>query len=193
MRGAANPYTKIPMDRREAKPGEQIFLFKVIQSDYEGKVRGHPYRIFAIPERITLFEFAGEICNAFGLGFDHSFGFYDNIKNFYQSREGYELFGDNPETWEGKVRPEFKGVVKTRVNRAFKEAGKKMLFIFDYGDECFLRVELKEIRDPEPGIKYPVLEKSEGKAIPHGPEQRLVFRSKKSKIIVSPSFVDDFP
>jgi len=176
MRGAANPYHKIPMDRRETEPGERIFIFRVIQSDYEGKVRGHPYRVFAIPERITLFEFAGEICRAFHLGFDHSFGFYDNIKNFYQSTEGYELFGDNPETWEGKVRPYFKGVVKVKVNRAFPEKGKKMLFLYDYGDECYLRVELKEIGNPLQGTKYPELQKSEGKAIPHGPEQRLVFR-----------------
>jgi hypothetical protein len=176
MRGAANPYYKIPMDRREAEPGERILLFKVIQSDRKGKVRGHPYRILSIPERITLFEFAGEICREFHLGFDHMFGFYNNIKNFYQSTEGYELFGDNPETWEGKVRPEFKGVVKTPVNRAFPDTGKKMLFLFDYGDECYLRVELQEICDPEPGKRYPALEKSEGKAIPHPPGQRLVFR-----------------
>ena len=176
MRGAANPYHKIPMDRREAQPGERIFIIKVIQSNREGKVRGHPYRIFAIPERITLFEFAGEICRAFHLGFDHCFGFYDNIKNFYQSTEGYELFGDNPETWEGKVRPYFKGVVKIKVNRAFPEKGKKMLFLYDYGDECYLRVELREIGNPVPRKKYPQLQESEGKAIPHGPEQRLVFR-----------------
>ena len=176
MRGAANPYHKIPMDPREAEPGERIFLFKVIQSNREGKVRGYPYCIFAIPERITLFEFAGEICRAFHLGFDHCFGFYDNIRNFYQSTEGYELFGDNPETWEGKVRPDFKGVVKIKVNRAFPEKGKKMLFLYDYGDECYLRVEFREISNPVPEKKYPQLQKSEGKAIPHGPEQRLVFR-----------------
>jgi hypothetical protein len=103
------------------------------------------------------------------------FGFYDNLKNFYQSTEGYELFADNPETQEGKVRPEFKGVVKTPVNRAFKEKGKKMLFIFDYGDECYLRVELKEIRDPEDGKQYPLIEQSVGKAVPHPKGQRLVF------------------
>ncbi len=175
MRGAANPYHKIPMDRREADSSERIFLFKIIQSNREGRVRGHPYRILAIPERITLFEFAGEICHAFHLGFDHMFGFYDNLKNVYQSTEGYELFADNPETQDGKVRPEFKGVVNILVNRAFKETGKKMLFLFDYGDECYLRVELKEIRNPEAGKQYPRIEKSEGKAVPHPPGQRLVF------------------
>ena len=177
MRGAANPYHKIPMDRREAESGERIFLFKIIQSNREGKVRGYPYRILAIPERITLFEFAGEICHAFHLGFDHLFGFYDNCKNFYQSPEGYELFADNPETREGKLRPEFKGVVKIPVSRAFKETGKKMLFLLDYGDECYLRVELKEIRDPDARKLYPRMEESVGKAVPHPLGQRLVFRS----------------
>jgi hypothetical protein len=51
-----------------------------------------------------------------------------------------------------------------------------MLFLFDYGDECYLRVELLEICNPEPGKRYPAREKSEGKAIPHPPGQRLVFR-----------------
>jgi len=163
------------MDRREAEAGERILVLKVIQSNREGKVRGHPYRIFAVPERITLFEFAGEICHAFHLGFDHMFGFYNNVKNFYQSTEGYELFGDNPETWEGKVQPGFKGVVKTPVSRAFPERGKKMLFLFDYGDECYLRVDLKEIHDPVPGEQYPRITESDGKAVPHPPGQRLVF------------------
>lgn len=166
MHGVLNPYCIIPMRRREAEPGEQIFIFEVIQSNREGNVRGHPYRVLAIPERITLFEFAGEICRAFRFGFDHMFGFYDNLKNFYESTEGYELFADNPDTAFGKIRPGFKGVVKTPVNRAFQGAGKKMLFFFDYGDEWYFRVELKEIAAAEPGRRYPWLVKSEGKAIP---------------------------
>jgi hypothetical protein len=166
MREAANPYHKIPMDRREAGPGERIFTFKVIQSDREGKVRGHPYRTLLIPERITLFEFAGEICRAFRFGFDHMFGFYSNLKKPYQSAEGYELFVDNPETADDRSRQEFEGVVTTPVNQAFRTPGKKMLFLFDYGDEWYFRVELKEIRNAERTIRYPRLEKSEGKVIP---------------------------
>lgn len=127
MHGTGNPYYRIPMSRREAEPGERIFILKIIQSNRAGKVRGYPYRILAIPEYITLFEFAGEICRAFRFGFDHMFGFYDNLKIFYESTEGYELFDDEPETMYGKIRPEFDGVVRTPVNRAFREAGKKML------------------------------------------------------------------
>jgi len=46
----------------------------------------------------TLFEFAGEICRAFQFGFDHMFGFYDILKNFYESIEGFDLFSDEPKT-----------------------------------------------------------------------------------------------
>jgi len=166
MKGAANPYHRIPMNRRRAEPGERIFIFKVIQSNREGKVRGYPFRILAIPESITLFEFAGEICHSFRFGIDHMFGFYDNLKKFYESTEGFELFADEPETAYGKIRPEFKGVVRTPVNRAFREAGKKMLFLFDYGDEWYFLVHLTEIVDAEPGLQYPRLLKSEGKALP---------------------------
>ena len=166
MRGAANPYHKVPMDRRKAEPGERVLMFKVIQSDCEGKVRGRPYRIILLPEQVTLFEFAAEICHAFQFGFDHMFGFYNNFKNFYNSTEGYELFADDPETEFGKIRPEFKGVVKTLLTEAFRDKGQKMLFLFDYGDEWYFRVELKEIGDPTPGQRYPELVKSEGKALP---------------------------
>jgi len=97
-------------------------------------------------------------------------------KIFTGPPKAFELFADNPETEEGKVRPDFRGVVTTPVNQAFGEKGKKMLFLFDYGDECYLRVELQEIGNPEPGRQYPSLEKSEGRAVPHPPGERLVFR-----------------
>lgn len=180
MKGAWNPYIRIPMDRREAEPGEQILTFKVIQSNREGRVRGHPYRILAIPERITLFQFAGEICRAFHFGFDHMFGFYSDLKKPYQSAEGYELFVDNPETADDRTRDNYEGVVKTPVNRVFRTTGKKMLFLFDYGDEWFFRVELTGTGAPEPGTRYPRMEKSEGKAHPqydeHGDWLRIPIR-----------------
>jgi len=93
------------------------------------------------------------------------FGFYSNLKKPYQSAEGYELFVDNPETADDRSRQEFEGVVTTPVNQAFRTPGKKMLFLFDYGDEWYFRVELKEIRNAERTIRYPRLEKSEGKGI----------------------------
>ena len=52
------------------------------------------------------------------------------------------------------------------VNRAFREAGKKMLFLFDYSDEWYFQFKLKEIADAEPGLRYPRLLKSEEKEFP---------------------------
>jgi len=69
------------------------------------------------------------ILDSFDFDFDHPFGFYDNIKRWVDSREGYELFTD---IGEGD---EFEGVKKTKVNRVFDRIGKKMFFLFDYGDE----------------------------------------------------------
>ena len=113
------------MDRREAEPGERIFIFKVIQSNRAGKVHGYPYRILSILESITLFEFAGEICHSFRFGFDHMFGFYDNLKKFYKSTVGFELFADEPETAYGKIRPEFEGFVRTPVTGRSRKREKR--------------------------------------------------------------------
>ena len=105
------------MKRRDAKRGEKVYLLKVILSDWYGKVRGRPFRVFAIPEGFTLYSLAEAIVDGFDFDFDHAFGFYDNIKNRSHSNEGYELFADIGE--ESK----FKGVKLTRVNKVFDKLG----------------------------------------------------------------------
>ena len=55
---------------------------------------------------------------------------------------------------------------KTRVNRVFTQPKKKMLYLFDYGDEWHFRVELKAVEPAEPGTLYPVCVKKVGKALP---------------------------
>lgn len=152
------------MRQRTAKPEERIFIFKVIQSNSEGMIREFPCRVLAVPEKFTLYGFAEAITESFGFFFDHSFGFYSNMKRYYDSREGYELFNDDLETrWIDDER-KFPGVKKTPVNRAFKEIGKKMLFLFDYGDEWHFRVELKSIEPARRGKPYPVCIQSVGEA-----------------------------
>jgi hypothetical protein len=59
---------------------------------------------------------------------------------------------------------QFGGVKKTRVNRVFTQPKKKMLFLFDYGDEWHFRVELTTIEPAQRGKPYPVCIKSVGKA-----------------------------
>ena len=144
------------MKTRDVKQGEKVYLIKTTLSDRYGKVRGQPVRVLAIPEYFTLYSLAETIVDSFGFDFDHPFGFYDNIKRWSHSDEGYELFAD---IGEGS---KFKGVKITRVNKVFDEIGKKMLFLFDYGDEWHFIVELKGIKLPIEGEKYPLVVKAVG-------------------------------
>jgi hypothetical protein len=149
----------------EPKRGKykKIYTFKVSLSDWSGNTKGSPYRVIAIPERFTLYELAEEITEAFNFDFDHPFGFYDNID--WIDSEGYELFADMGEESESK------GVKKTRAKDVFDEIGKKMLFLFDYGDEWHFIVKLVGVESPSPGIKYPRVLESVGKAPMQYPEE----------------------
>lgn len=154
------------MRRHEAKPGERIFVLKIIQSNPYGTVRGFPYRVLAVPEEFTLYQLAEAINESFDFDFDHPFGFYDNFKRYYRSMEGYELFTDMPETKNEFGETGFGSVEKTRVNRVFTKPKKKMLYLFDYGDEWHFRVELLTIEQAQPGKPYPACIKTVGKARP---------------------------
>ncbi|MCX6697057.1 MAG: hypothetical protein NTV84_05775, partial [Methanoregula sp.] len=120
------------MKKDVVKPGERIFIFKIIQSNCYGMVRGFPYRVLAIPEEFTLYQFAEAINESFGFAFDHAFGFYSHLTQRHSSDEGYELFADDPDTRRIGYDRKFGGVKKTRVNRVFTQLKKKMLYLFDY-------------------------------------------------------------
>ena len=144
------------MRKRKAKQGEKIYLIKATLSDWLSRVGGQPYRVLAIPEGLTLYNLAEAIVDSFDFNFDHCFGFYDNIKRWTESYEGYELFADIGE------ESEFKGVERTKVKEVFDKIEKKMLFLFDYGDNWHFIVELTGFESPKEGGKYPfVLESVE--------------------------------
>ena len=148
------------MKKRKAKQGEKINLIKVTLSDWYGHVRGMPYRILAVPEGFTLYNLAEAIVDSFDFYFDHAFGFYDNIKRWTESTEGYELFADIG------GESEFKSVKRTKISEVFNKIKKKMLFLFDYGDEWHFIVELKGIESPKEDAKYPLVVESVGKPPP---------------------------
>ena len=152
------------MRKRVAKPGERIFIFKIIQSNLYGMVRGFPYRVLAVPEEFTLYPFAEAINEHFGFAFDHPFGFYSNMTHYSASEEGYELFADFPDLRWIEDDRKFEGVKKTRVNQVFTQPKKKMLFLFDYGDEWHFRVELAATGPAQQGKRYPACIMSVGKA-----------------------------
>jgi hypothetical protein len=150
------------MTTRAAKANNRIFTFKVIQSNRAGDVRGLPYRVLAIPEKFTLHQFATSILESFSFDCDHAFGFYNNLSSYSHSSEGYELFSDD----EMESESEYPGVKKTTVSTVFTAIGKKMLFLFDYGDEWYFRLELIGIEPAGTGELRAVCVKHVGKARP---------------------------
>jgi len=82
---------------------------------------------------------------------------------YWEATEAYELFYDVKAT---RVEcPLFvKSVKKTKVQTAVPSPGKKMLFLFDYGDEWQFRVGLISVETAQRKKLYPVCIKSVGKA-----------------------------
>lgn len=130
-------------------------LFQVQHGDWSAELNLTPQTV--------LQDLAGVIIEAAGFEFDHAFGFYDNLKNPYRSKEEYTLFADmGEEAKEGD-----RGVETTPVGEVF-QPGKKMLFLFDYGDDwmflvtCTGESETKLFKRPKilattgtPPVQYP--------------------------------------
>jgi hypothetical protein len=121
------------------------------------------YRLLEIRSNKSLHDLAELIIKSFDFDFDHAFGFYNNIKNHYKSDEIYELFSDLPNC---DPHAHAKGVVDIEVGDVFEE-NKKMLFLFDYGDEWLFLVECKKYSAPTPKARYPRIIEKVGKS----PEQ----------------------
>ena len=122
------------------------------------------YRVIEIQGSKSLYNLASAIVKAFDFNFDHAFGFYNNLKNHYDSDEIYELFIDMEGAETGK-----KGVKKIKICDVF-EPKKKMLFLFDYGDDWMFLVECKDLLDQAPKTKYPKVVELVGKAPEQYPE-----------------------
>jgi len=58
----------------------------------------------------------------------------------------------------------------TKVAQAFPNVGSKMMFLFDYGDECRFKVEAIGLGNKVPKARYPKVIKSIGTAPPQYPD-----------------------
>ena len=143
---------------------KSVFEMKVIQSDWNNRIRGQPYRIISVPSDFSLYDFAEAITASFDFSFDHCFGFYDNLKSYYRSIEGYELFKDIGE------ETEYNGVEKTKMKDVFRELKRKWLFLFDYGDSWHFIVQKVGESSYNNKKKYPYTLKSELDALPQYPD-----------------------
>jgi hypothetical protein len=124
------------------------------------------YRDIEIDSAASLSALADAITAAFEFEVDHPFGFYSKLESNYRaSPEKYELFADmeNSDSDAGSVK-------QTPVSKAFAKVGKKMLFVFDYGDEWIFQVELVKLGEKKPGTRYPRLLSSLGDAPEQYPE-----------------------
>ena len=117
------------------------------------------YRDIEIDSRKSLYDLAAAIVRAFGFDFDHAFGFYGSLGHrYHDAEERYELFADLGQADEG-----VRGVRRTKLSAAFPAPGKKMLFLFDYGDEWRFKVELIGLGRKEKAV-YPRVLKRVGEA-----------------------------
>jgi hypothetical protein len=118
------------------------------------------YRDIEIDSGASLHALAESIVLSFDFDLDHAFGFYSTLAaRYHESPEKYELFADN-----GEPDPGVGSVEKTAVSKAFPKVGKKMLFLFDYGDEWRFTVELVKLGGKIPGTRYPRLLGASGDA-----------------------------
>ena len=89
----------------------------------------------------SLYELAETLIKALDFDFDHCFGFYDNLKDPYRSKEKYTLFADIGESEDGEP-----GVKATLVQDVF-QPGKRLCFLFDYGDDWMFPVRCDSVAD----------------------------------------------
>ena len=80
---------------------------------------------------MTLYKFAEILIKSFRFNFDHAFGFYSNVRNPFKSELIHELFADLEDV---ESAPEAKGVKKFYMVEDLFHNYKKILFLFDYGD-----------------------------------------------------------
>jgi len=125
------------------------------------------YREIEIDGRKSLHDLAEAIVAAFDFDFDHAFGFYGKLTGpYHQSPEKYELFADMKDG-----DSDARSVKRTTVAQAFATVGKKMLFVFDYGDGWRFQVQLTALGEKTPKMRYPRLVATMGEAPPQYPDE----------------------
>ncbi|KFM83319.1 hypothetical protein X975_08227, partial [Stegodyphus mimosarum] len=136
---------------------DQVYTFKVSLDFCKQNIQ----RVMEIKGSFSLHQFAETIVKAYNFQLDHAFGFYNNLKNMYDSTEAYTQFCDDG----ASVNPNEKSVANFHVNTVFRP-GKKMKFLFDYGDEWHFLVHCLGISQPKAAIEYPNITKKVGEAPP---------------------------
>jgi hypothetical protein len=125
------------------------------------------YRDIEIEASNSLYRLAEAIVTAFGFDFDHAFGFYSGLTpaKLMRSHPRYELFADM-----GTADPGVLGVKKIKISQAFPAIGYTLMFLFDYGDDWYFRVSLREAGTKLAKVRYPRVVAARGGAPPQYPD-----------------------
>lgn len=111
------------------------------------KLMHETFRVLSVPNHFTLSNLANLILDSFNFELDHMYGFYDNLNNWAQSDEFYVMEEEeNPGNCNGFVN-------QVTVSEVFNKPEKKMLFVFDFGDEWKFTVEYLKQENPEGKVK----------------------------------------
>jgi len=134
---------------------------------FRASLKAKLYREIEIDGSSSLANLAEAIVGAFDFDFDHAFGFYSKLTGrYHESPQQYELFAD----MEGGTS-DAKSVERTKIAQAFPKAGKKMLFVFDYGDEWRFQVKLTALGEKAPKTRYPRMVAAMGEAPAQYPDE----------------------
>ena len=126
----------------------KTLLFKVEHGDWSAELQ--------LPAVESLEELANAIIKAVGFEMDHCYGFYNKLKQYFDSTEEYTLFSDIGEDCTESDT----GVQGTCLADVFHPE-KKMLFLFDYGDDWMFPLVCTGEMDTKP-FKRPKLLSTKG-------------------------------
>ncbi|HMV41827.1 MAG TPA: hypothetical protein PK079_09415 [Leptospiraceae bacterium] len=159
-----NKKKKNPLEQ-EKQSKISFSILKVTLSDkLGGGIREKSYRVLSIPNKQTLSMLAQFILTSFDFELDHEYGYFDNIENWIQSQEIYLMDGDASFRSTGYV-------TKVTVGEVFNVPDKKMLFLFDYGDEWSFIIELIRTEVPAGNVKFtPKVIEKKGNPPPQYPD-----------------------
>lgn len=147
--------------KKIAQNKNMVYIFDAKMVQYsEGK---NIVREVAVTSDKSLLDLAKTILNSFNFQCDHCFGFYGDI-NKHPGKEQTEVYESFVDAGVERTVECAKGVERTKIASVFKDIGKKMLFMFDYGDDWQFTVELKEIREKLGNEPLPKVLSSVGEA-----------------------------
>jgi hypothetical protein len=118
---------------------------------FRAKLNTGLWRDVEIEGADTLEGLAEVVLAAYNFDCDNCYGFYSNLNAYTNSGETYELFKDLGQSSGAK---NVKGVTNTLISKVFS-LKKRMLFLFDYGDDWEFILTCTGIVKPESFVTYP--------------------------------------